>query len=515
MSLPSREAAAGWVGFAVEDAAGTEIGRCARVYADLDTGAPEWLVVERDGQESVLPLVDASESNGRISVRFTADVIAAAPHATGSDGLSTEEEAVFYAHYGVDVASGSDSLLPAGESAPEPEGAMPAGGQAAEAPIGDVLPDLPTGEITSDRSAETASAATPADVSDDMPKQLPSVDVPPAAPVAPPSMAPAPLSDWDAPPTAESATARRALATSGLGAALALLGYVLRQRTSSRPKRTRRVAVRGPARPVRSKSGAATTSALRSAVKTVPRTSSRVASSTGRAAGSSSRSITNAVSATGARGGQALTHGARAASRTVQAAAGGVRRPSRAAVSTPAAARRRPSQPAKGLSRAMSSAATVAAQRTQRVQRKGRRLMGRLTAGLALGAGYVLGARAGRERYEKIKQVSTSVAQRPEVQQVSSKVRSAVNDKLSDSGPARKLGYPDHARWRALRPTGATDPTGMGTSEFSTQGYPTSGTSTGAMPAADPLLSPPITANDPIDPLIDLPVTDENHRDSF
>lgn len=43
--------------------------------------------------------------------------------------------------------------------------------------------------------------------------------------------------------------------------------------------------------------------------------------------------------------------------------------------------------------------------------------MGKLSLGLGLAVGYVLGARAGKEKYEQIKQAAAGVMGRPEVQQ--------------------------------------------------------------------------------------------------
>ena len=71
--------------------------------------------------------------------------------------------------------------------------------------------------------------------------------------------------------------------------------------------------------------------------------------------------------------------------------------------------------------------------------------MGRLSLGLGLGIGYVLGARAGRARYEQIKQAAADVMERPEVQQALEQVRAAAPaplqssiDKLSGGGSARR-----------------------------------------------------------------------------
>ena len=71
--------------------------------------------------------------------------------------------------------------------------------------------------------------------------------------------------------------------------------------------------------------------------------------------------------------------------------------------------------------------------------------MGRLSLGLGFGIGYVLGARAGRARYEQIKQAAAGVMERPEVQQAVEQVRAAAPaplqgsiDKLSGRGSARQ-----------------------------------------------------------------------------
>ena len=71
--------------------------------------------------------------------------------------------------------------------------------------------------------------------------------------------------------------------------------------------------------------------------------------------------------------------------------------------------------------------------------------MGRLSLGLGFGIGYVLGARAGRDRYEQIKQAAAGVMERPQVQQAVEQVRAAAPaplqgsiDKLSGRGSDRQ-----------------------------------------------------------------------------
>jgi len=83
----------------------------------------------------------------------------------------------------------------------------------------------------------------------------------------------------------------------------------------------------------------------------------------------------------------------------------------------------------------------------------------KLLAGLA--AGYVLGARAGRERYERIAEATRRLADRPEVRELTGKVRSGLgaglekaagtaSDRLQqvrgeDSDPGSTLSRPPEA----------------------------------------------------------------------
>jgi hypothetical protein len=53
-------------------------------------------------------------------------------------------------------------------------------------------------------------------------------------------------------------------------------------------------------------------------------------------------------------------------------------------------------------------------------------MAGNLKLAVGLAAGYVLGARAGRERYERLAELARRVAQRPEVQQLTDRARSGL-----------------------------------------------------------------------------------------
>jgi hypothetical protein len=54
-------------------------------------------------------------------------------------------------------------------------------------------------------------------------------------------------------------------------------------------------------------------------------------------------------------------------------------------------------------------------------------MAGNFKLAVGLGVGYVLGARAGRERYERLAELARRIAQRPEVQQLTDKARSGLD----------------------------------------------------------------------------------------
>jgi hypothetical protein len=78
--------------------------------------------------------------------------------------------------------------------------------------------------------------------------------------------------------------------------------------------------------------------------------------------------------------------------------------------------------------------------------------MGKVSLGLGLGVGYVLGAQAGRARYEQIRQAAARIVERPDVQQALEKARTAAPaplrsgiEKLTGSGSGGRSGGPQPA----------------------------------------------------------------------
>jgi hypothetical protein len=100
----------------------------------------------------------------------------------------------------------------------------------------------------------------------------------------------------------------------------------------------------------------------------------------------------------------------------------------------------------------------------------------KLAVGLAVG--YLLGARAGRERYERLAELAREVAQRPEARQLTDRVRSGlgagVNQAVGTAGDrlerARTAMAPTRSKATAspeprTEPAAATEPTDEETRE--------------------------------------------------
>ena len=81
---------------------GAKIGTAVQVYADDETGRPEWVTV-RTGlfgtKESFVPLADASVSGDRITVQYDKAFVKDAPSIDEEGHLSEDQEQELYAYY--------------------------------------------------------------------------------------------------------------------------------------------------------------------------------------------------------------------------------------------------------------------------------------------------------------------------------------------------------------------------------------------------------------------------------
>jgi hypothetical protein len=365
-----------WQGRALVDHHGEPLGTIEIIYLDKATKQPEWALLEAGTAgpaPTFVPLVSASEEGDTIRVPFDKTLVGGAPSVPANQELSEDQEGELYRHYGVPYSrADSPSGLPAGE--PEPtEPALAAGGsQPAEEPLSASTPDVAAGKPQVPAAEPTTAAEAP----------LPAAGGALAEAAIPASaVGPAP-GRVDEPVAEAAATNDRLVATrqlrltdprvgAGAAAAFALAVGIWRRERIGRQVGT---AV--------SRLGA------------IPATVSRRRRRRRRA-----KALNQAV--TGAT--QQTTALARAMARLV---AGTALLPVTATV--------------KGGRRAR-----VSVQATQKAIRQGARRVrpGRRrrrrggTLGLAAGgaAGYVLGAKAGWERYEEITESARRLRQRPEV----------------------------------------------------------------------------------------------------
>jgi uncharacterized protein (TIGR02271 family) len=104
---------------------GGKIGTASQVYADDETGRPEWVTV-RTGlfgtKESFVPLADASMSGDQITVPYDKAFVKNAPKIDEDGDLSEDEERELYAYYNrTDYDTTSTAGTAAGGLASDPD----------------------------------------------------------------------------------------------------------------------------------------------------------------------------------------------------------------------------------------------------------------------------------------------------------------------------------------------------------------------------------------------------------
>ncbi len=398
MTLPGPEATHRWQGRTLVDHNGEPLGRIEIIYLDKVTNQPEWALLEAGATgpaRTFLPLVSAGEEGDTVRVPFAKTLVEGAPSMPAERELSEEQEGELYRHYGVPYSrADSSSGLPAGE--PEPaEPALAAGeSQPAEEPVSVSTPDMAVAGGKPQVTAEepTTAPEEPLPAGGGAP---PEAAVPESAPIPTSAVAPAP-GPVDEPVSEASATNDGLVATRKLrvtdprvgagAAALAVAVGIWRRETIGRQVSTavgRLGAV--PATVSRRRRRRRRTKALNQAVTGATQQTAALA-----------RALTRLVSGT--------------ALLPVTAAVQGGRR-------------------ARAAGQATGKAISQGASRV-RPGRRRKRWGG--TLGMAVGgaAGYVLGAKAGRGRYEQLVEAARRWRQRPEVRRLTEQALSRL-DRLS------------------------------------------------------------------------------------
>jgi sporulation protein YlmC with PRC-barrel domain len=99
-----------WIGRAVIDRGAHKIGRVDDIYADDDTGQPEWLAVHTGWfgtHVSFVPLRGSRAAGDDVMVAYDKDVVKDAPRATPDGHLSVAEEDELYPYDGMGAADWS------------------------------------------------------------------------------------------------------------------------------------------------------------------------------------------------------------------------------------------------------------------------------------------------------------------------------------------------------------------------------------------------------------------------
>lgn len=88
-------------------------------------------------------------------------------------------------------------------------------------------------------------------------------------------------------------------------------------------------------------------------------------------------------------------------------------------------------------------------------------MRGRLGVMLGFGAGYVLGAKAGTERYEQLRRLYDNLMANPKVQEVTGKAKGAVGTGLDQAKDAASSGVSKVTSTVKEKRSGTDGPTGL------------------------------------------------------
>ena len=115
-----------WRGQQLTATDGDKIGTIEEIYIDSQTRAPEWALVHTGlfgMKRTFVPLRDAHESDGALTVPFAKQQVKDAPGIDPDGQLSQPEEAELYRHYGLEYSENeSDTGLPEGGTGSSPNG---------------------------------------------------------------------------------------------------------------------------------------------------------------------------------------------------------------------------------------------------------------------------------------------------------------------------------------------------------------------------------------------------------
>jgi len=406
MTLPTINQARSWRGLTLVATPDEPVGKIEAIYIDRTTRQPEWALVHTGlfgSSRTFVPLADAAQHGDTVQVPHEPSVVREAPRLEQDAELSEDDEARLYAHYGIRYTTAeSSSGLPAGESGSPTLAAADA-----------------TAELTPPTSRLEADAPATAD----------------AATGTGPTAAPTAGDTWS---SGSEGTASKVEERAGRGrggrAAAAGLGAVALAAIAAGLAALRRRRRRPPSLGDRvSQVGREAADALARAAEEVRRQAVAASSEGARQAARGGRRAGKAARQAGGAGREAARSGRRAGKETAAAVASTKATvESRRQARRRARARKRAAEATAGTARSVTSIPASVGRRVQRldvgqrtrkvIPRRRRRskmkVIGKL--GMAVGAavGYVLGARAGRERYEQMQASARQLLDKPQVKRV-------------------------------------------------------------------------------------------------
>ncbi|CAN5220313.1 PRC and DUF2382 domain-containing protein [soil metagenome] len=107
MTMQTPDELQGWIGQRLIGSDGDKIGEVVDIYADDDTGQPEWLAVKTGlfgSNVSFVPLAQVAPQADELAVPYTKDQVKEAPNVDPDGHITPDEEARLYQHYGFSYA---------------------------------------------------------------------------------------------------------------------------------------------------------------------------------------------------------------------------------------------------------------------------------------------------------------------------------------------------------------------------------------------------------------------------
>jgi uncharacterized protein (TIGR02271 family) len=106
--MPDIETVRGWRYRTMVDGDGDRIGSIEDIYADDQSGQPEWALVNTGlfgTKSSFVPIAQASERNDDVQVPYEKQLVKGAPRVEADQHLSEAEERELWRHYGLDYGA--------------------------------------------------------------------------------------------------------------------------------------------------------------------------------------------------------------------------------------------------------------------------------------------------------------------------------------------------------------------------------------------------------------------------